>query len=1206
MRKYLVVLAVAAALAVVAYRGILCAPGHIYQNWDNVTPPFPEENRRLASISQYGWNPLFDGGAPGAFGAINRWFDIVVRESLAPLGGTVLVKATGPAYAVLGAGGIAALCGLLGLGAWPACLAATLYAFNPRQYTLAISGHIQETGFALALLPWVVWLLAKAGAAPGWRRTAGLALAAGLLGALVCSASPFGIVFFAATTVLFTLAATAARPSGKPLAAFCLAGATVVALSLHWLVPAAVSMAGGGATVKYHQTAEEVRENYFGMYRRFSTPLRQAMLGHTDNYGMGTEYAYPVNFKDNPVWVAAAAGLLALALLGLAYKGRGRELKWYAAACLLAGFCCMAGAKTLAGAVFYEKLLARVPMIFYLMARPARWLPLYFTGLSLLAGMGLAVVSRRTFWRGGRLPDVAAGAFAAACLAVYLWPYLNGSLAVPKNATTQTMALMPQPVSPAERALVAALAADPGDWRLTVWPTIAGPTGDVPAPPPNAVTRNFAMLGKDAVMGPTFFGEPYSRYLLSLLMRPWPVTADFGRLLGLMAVRKVVFDPSVAYLSYGSFGWMPTTKRGPETLFDPGDILARFVAAQADLRPDAAIQAPPLEVFANTDYLPRLRLVSGGALAAGGFPLLLSLAAGDHPGFAGQAVFGGADLAAADLKRLGQGLSGLVSLGRSWPELALPYLPAEAFAAAASAGRSGDFEPLSARVLDDIRFGGAAFDGGGLVSKGPGSLEFPLIGHGSWRVFLRLGAEPFAGRATVSLDGAAIASLDAGPLGRGLDWLDCGTATFEPGPPHGLTVTVPGRGMVVSGLLAVPEEAFDVAREQVAALAGSGGARLAAEAEEAVVGPISPMAPRLTVPLLAGEAGVAVENAGAVLRDVDVSGGGTVAVEGDAPGTVSFTAAFPVPAREVTLEAYPRLFGDKAAPSYVDAAVSVDGGPFAPLFRVDGRPDGRWEDVYGRKETHRIPGPATTVTVRFAMRQAQLSSQANAPNSPMRLVAETPVPGGATLSFGAAARLPAAFDLAAPVPGAYAASLRLVGRAGDAVTLPDGTRRVFERDGALDVTGLPLATDAAGRVRLALAGPPTAALDRIALESGPAPPAAPPALRYQRVNPGRYDVDLAPGSGGQTLVFAESYHPGWRLRLMDREIAPVRGYGFLNAFPLPPGASGKAELVFRDQAIMARMLPVVHGAWVVLSLACLVLLVPWPGPRAPGGAWGED
>ncbi|HCR12550.1 MAG TPA: hypothetical protein PKD41_09465, partial [Solidesulfovibrio sp.] len=152
-------LAVVAIFVVLSFRGILFAPGHVYQNWDNATPPFPEEVRRLAEISQYGWNAHFDLGSPGAFGAINRWFDIVVREGLAPLGGSFIMKWLPPAYAVVGGAGILALCAALGLGAWPSLVAALLYACNPRQYSLAVSGHVQETGFALALLPWIVWLL---------------------------------------------------------------------------------------------------------------------------------------------------------------------------------------------------------------------------------------------------------------------------------------------------------------------------------------------------------------------------------------------------------------------------------------------------------------------------------------------------------------------------------------------------------------------------------------------------------------------------------------------------------------------------------------------------------------------------------------------------------------------------------------------------------------------------------------------------------------------------------------------------------------------------------------------------------------------------------------------------------------------------------------------------------------------------------------
>jgi hypothetical protein len=1190
MKRQLPALGLVALFALLSWRGVVFAPGHVYQNWDNVTPPYGEEVRRLAGISKHAWNPLFDLGSAGSFGAINRWFDIVVRDGAAPFGGTILAKWQGPAFAVIGAAGILALCRLLGLGRLASLAAALLYAFNPRQYSLAVSGHLQETGFALALVPWCVWLLAKASGTPSRRRFAAASLAAGLLGGLVCSASPFGIIFFGAFCCLFTLAEGLSRRSVRPLLALAIAGVVVCVLHLYWIVPAGLSMAEGGGTVKYNQTVNELRDNYVGMYRHFSTPLRQAALGHTDNYGMGTEYAYPVNLKETPVWAASAASLAVLALLGLTYRSGNRGLKWFAAFCLLAGFLAMTGGKTLAGALFYEKFLGRVSMVFYLMARPARWLPLYYAGLALMAGMGLAAVSRRTIWRESKAVDAAAVLVTAACLAVYLAPYWNGSLAIPKSATTQTMALMPQPVSPAEGVLTRALSTDPADYRVTVWPTIAGPTGDVPAPPKNAVTRNFAMLGKDAVMGPTFIGEPFSRYLLTVLNRPWPTTDHFGRLLGLAAVKRVLYDPSEPYLSYGSFGWMPTTKRGPETLFDPGDLLPPFVAAQTDLRPDPGLVAPPVRVLENADFLPRLRLAPVGRLAAGGFPLLLSLANAPEAAFADEALFFGSTLGPGDANRLGPALSGLASFNRSWPELLLPLLPDEAFTAAGAAQTEGDFENLSGRLLDDARYGGAALDSGGKVSKGAGRLVFPLVGHGVWRLFVRAGAEPQAGPTSILLDGAPVATVEAGPLGRGLDWIDCGTAVFEPGPPHALEVVVSGRGAVVSGMLAASEDAFDAARERVARYA-SGGVTVAAEAEEVTAGPVRPMAPKLSVPLLARGAGVETTNANARVDVTDPMGGGLVAVEGETPGEVAFTVRFPVPVAEAVLEAYPRLFGDKMSPAFVAASVSLDGGPLAPLFRVESEPNGRWEDVYGRKVVSTIQGPATTVTVRFAMRQAQLSSQVNAPNHPMRLTARTPVPGDAVLSFGAAARLPAVFEPAVPVAATYRATLRLIGRAGDAVTLPDGSHLTLGHDGATTVEAGEVVPDASGRLRLALDGPPGAACDQILLTTGKAPAEAGASPAYTRLNPGRYRLDLPPGRKG-LLLFAESFHPGWRLRLGDREIAPIRGLGFLNAFPLPPDAAGPAELVFREEALMARLVPVTEAAWLVFGLAALVLCLP--------------
>ena len=79
-----------------------------------------------------------------------------------------------------------------------------------------------------------------------------------------------------------------------------------------------------------------------------------------------------------------------------------------------------------------------VQMVFFLMARPMRWLPLYQAGLALMAGLGLQAVAARSVWRGHRWPGVLAALMTLSALAVYLAPWWRGDLARPRNETTQT------------------------------------------------------------------------------------------------------------------------------------------------------------------------------------------------------------------------------------------------------------------------------------------------------------------------------------------------------------------------------------------------------------------------------------------------------------------------------------------------------------------------------------------------------------------------------------------------------------------------------------------------------------------------------------------------------------------------------------------------------------------------------------------------
>ncbi len=1208
MKRSIPVLLVLGLFFLISYRGILFEPGHVYQNWDNGTPPFQSQLERYGSISRYSWNPLYELGSPGAFNGVNRYADLFVREFAAPLGGAVVAKWHGLVYALVGGLGLSFLCRALGLGAAATLLGCLLWCFNPRMYSLAVSGHLLEMGFALALLPWTLFTLVKANAETRRLGKTAWVVLSGMLGALACSGSAIGIVFFGVFLVFLAVSEGVSRRSCAPVLTAACAGAVVVLLSLHWLVPAASLSLKGGGGVKYNQSAESVRDNYRHMNEHFSVPPRNAMIGHTDDFGMGTEYAYPVSTNATPCWKASAYALLGLALFGLYFRRAGRSsrsLKYFAILCLAGGFVFFAGQKTLAGAYFYDILLSRVQMVYFYMARPARWLPVYFMGLSLLAGMGVQAVLDRRIWVGNRKVDVLAYAGVFLLLAVYLRPYWSGSITEPKTTTTQTMALTPQPFSASEEALARRLTNDPEDYRITVWPTIAGPTGPIPDPPKNALTRNFGMMGKDAVIGPTFVGETYCGFMLNLLYRPYPFTDRFGRLLGLAAARRVLFDPSEPYLSYSGFGWAPTTKRGPETLFDPGGILERFVHAQKDLSLEKDWKFPPFEIYANRDWLPRLRTASQALLSAGGAPFLQTLAELPDNLFADAALFMSADADRDGLDRLSGTLRGVAVPSGAKPELLLPFLPKGAFVPALESGKRPPegFSSLVSRRLRYPAFDATPLAGAGLVSDAAGEARLSPPGPGTWRVHLLYGRGPGGGTVAVSLAGK-ILLRDAGPavLRRGLVWRDLGDVSVE--GDEGLVVSVDGPGAVVCGMAAATPDDWAKAEKALAAKLGSGRILVAAEAEAAAREGAAAYAPRVAVDLLGARTRTAMAGSVRVERAAP-AGSGLVAAEGG-EGEILFTVPLGRKMRGFVLTSYPRLFGDKEKEAFVEASYSLDGRDFTPLYKVRGKKDGRWEDVYKRRMVSDLAGESDTVWIRFRMRQAQLSSQANRPNIPMRLAAEPVDVFPAAVSMGQAVPLPAAFVLEAPFSGAYRAGARVLGRTGDVVRLSGGAGRRLNRDGASWVDLGELKTDARGRLDLRLEGSWDAVCDIIVLEreKGAASGGAVP---YVRDNPGRYRVELGGTSG--LLLFSEAYNPGWLLDRGNGPEKPMRAYGFMNAWPLDaPGSDGAggaekedAEVYFREQPVMEKATAVTRAVWVALAALLAVsgvgALVSGPGRK---------
>ena len=73
------------------------------------------------------------------------------------------------------------------------------------------------------------------------------------------------------------------------------------------------------------------------------------------------------------------------------------------------------------------------------------------------------------------------------------------------------------------------------------------------------------------------------------------------------------------------------------------------------------------------------------------------------------------------------------------------------------------------------------------------------------------------------------------------------------------------------------------------------------------------------------------------------------------------------------------------------------------------------------------------------------------------------------------------------------------------------------------------------------------------------------AVRYRRINPTRYEVELK-GGGGGNIVFNDSFNAGWTLRGKKGTLSPVKVNGYANGFILD-GGEGELVLEYSPQKI---------------------------------------
>jgi hypothetical protein len=99
-------------------------------------------------------------------------------------------------------------------------------------------------------------------------------------------------------------------------------------------------------------------------------------------------------------------------------------------------------------------------------------------------------------------------------------------------------------------------------------------------------------------------------------------------------------------------------------------------------------------------------------------------------------------------------------------------------------------------------------------------------------------------------------------------------------------------------------------------------------------------------------------------------------------------------------------------------------------------------------------------------------------------------------------------------------------------------------------------------------------------------------VRYNRINPAKYEVNLE-HKKPTLLLFSESYHPKWYLKVSDKISEPIKVFGFMNAYPIQSASDSEAVLYFKYQLIKEYYWKVSHIGWIVVATGFVICVIGW-------------
>jgi hypothetical protein len=1188
---FIVILAIT-VFYIIAFRGILFNSDHVYQNWDNSIPPFSIQLKHLADISKFTWWSSIDMGTPGVWTGMTRYFDMVVLDGLSFFEGKLIIKWF---YALIGGIGFWLICRTLGWGLWTTLVVILISQFNPKTYSMVISGHWFQQGFAYSLIPWLFFIFYRTLTASSiWVVGVGI-ISVGIIGTLMFSATPVGIVSFGVFITLLLIASIFHRQWRKACLYIFTVFLIIIALHLYWIAPAQVISQETDAGFKFSQTREQLSAGYINLYHYASPNLWNAIIGHANINNMASEYVYPVGW----IWKIAAYSLLLFAVSGFLFKReQNRNWKIFAILSFIAGIILFAGDKTFIGRLFYEWILFKLKIVFFLMARPTRWLTVYYVGFAMMLGFALNGINNfykekpdfRPSWKIVRN-------FMIFILIIYWFPYWSGSLTKPKNKTSQTLSLMPQKLSDEESVVAHRLTNDPEDYRITVFPTLAGPTGFIPEPPKSNYTRNSQFLGKDHAIGSSHVGSNYSNFLLNLLHREDSYTDNIGRLFGLGAIKRLVQAKNEKYYTYFDFGYLIRPYHIDEgMLFDPGDVLERFLLKQKDIlsENDETWKFDSVNIYKNLDFLPRIRAVENAYLASGGMPLFVSMSEMPSNPFVSNALFWGTDLDESSVKKLMPYWKGIVIHNNSWPELLLPFLSKEYWHPANAAGNdiSKGWTPLSDVWHSALWLDGSPLNNGALFSRESAEIVFHLKDAGNYRVFVCYGRMPDAGVLSFIFNGKSLASVaDKENNQRGFIWKDFGDVNMS-GNDNILKVEAGDKGVAIRGLLIVPTKIFNEAMKKLdKSLLDRGNISIIAEAESVSDAGADSKSSKLSIPLIHGNGSDKVKTTMINAKDVSdgTADGRQIVTEGEQAGEVIFEIKFDEEVTRCKLEYYPRFFNDRLGNGFIAAYFSRDGINYQPISKRVGNKSKKMDDIYILRQEDTINCNGDRIFIKFELRLAQLCSLLRGSNTPMRVVGDIKAFSDVVKSSGQAVNLPASFTLDMPKKGKYNIAARIIGKKGEKMEMfASGIKRIFKlkQNGAAWVDMGEVEVKTAGLFNIKLTGTKGILCDLFNIESIEKRDTAAEGVRvkYNRINPAKYEVNLE-HKKPTLLLFSESYHPKWYLKVSDKISEPIKVFGFMNAYPIQSVNDSEAVLYFKYQPIMEYYWKISRAGWIIIGTA---------------------